>query len=134
MPKIVEAFFGQMTNATSSRTNMPYKDWRCAFLNWPGLIVICESTHKYPGKQFVTLFPQEDSVFSQPKFTTSICLDVQGDDTTFSIKTKRSAYLFEKGLFDLTPAQRLNLIVNVLGRDAWDTYRVKGDSSYVILP
>ena len=134
MSKIITAFFGQMMNAIDKRDGVPYDDWRCSFLDSPGMILVCESTRKKSGYRFIKFFPYSGPASDQQKFTTSLSNNLSEQYGEVTITTNHSIYSFEKGLFDLSLAQQMNLILTILGPDAWETYKKGGESSYVVLP
>lgn len=134
MSKMIAAFFGQMRNAIDKRYGVSYDDWRCSFLDSPGLILVCESTRKRPGYRYIKFFPYTGQEPNQPEFTTSLSNDLSEQYGGVTIKTKHSIYSFEKGVFDLSPAQQMTLIFSILGQDAWENYKKRGVSSYAVLP
>lgn len=86
MAKIVEHTFGKLVEAVNSETGEDYRGWRHDYLNRPGLIVICESQRKRPGKRFIYLYPNEPDSNKQTYLLTGMG-DISMEENRMTILT-----------------------------------------------
>ena len=114
MAKINEFTYGQMISAENRKTGMPYSDWRCDFMNCPGIILLCESEHKRPGMGFIYFYPNtgrsllndEQVIAFQPAYFHTSLGNISKKDNSIVIDTDNSRYLFEEGEFGLSEGEK----------------------------
>lgn len=113
MAKIIAHTFGKLKTAEDITTGKIYTDWRSEYYDWPGLIVIGESEHKAPGKNFIYVYLNSPGSMEQPYFHTSMG-DMTIEEGVITIMTNNSKYIFEEGDFDITEEQKQELYLNAL--------------------
>ena len=119
MAKINDFTYGQLISAESKKAGSPYTDWRCGFMNCPGIILLCESEHKQPGMGFICFYPnsgrslpKDDSVIAfQPAYFHTSLGNISKNGNTIVIDTDNSRYIFEEGEFGLNESDKKLLML-----------------------
>ena len=114
MAKIDEFTYGKMIGAESRKSGLPYTDWRCGFMNCPGIILICESEHKHPGMSFIyfylntgrSMLEDEHSIAFQPAYFHTSLGNISKTGNNIIIDTDNSRYIFEEGDFGLCESDK----------------------------
>ncbi len=111
MSKIYRILYGKMVEAIDLETNKTSIKYG-KHINKPGLFYIARSEHKYPGKHFIYLFPNDADTDQQAYFHTS-CGKLTENENRIELITNQGKYTFEIGDFDLTEEDKQLLYLNV---------------------
>ena len=112
MARVIAHKFGKLVKVADHK-GVVYQDWRAEYIGKPGLIVLCESINKSPGKKFIYMFTaSEPEELMQDYFHTS-CGECEMDEESICITTNNSTYEFEIGDFGMTEEDKLLLMLNV---------------------
>ena len=102
--------YGRIVSAFD-KEGAPYDDWRCAYLDWPGMIEIRVSPDE-PDKKAVWLYPYAPEASEQPYFHTSFG-EAAKEDEKITIKTANSFYVFEENEDCLTEDEKSSLFYGI---------------------
>lgn len=105
-----------MTVAEDKKRGVLYIDWRRGFMDLPSIIMLCESEHTQPGKEFIYFYPYSDEDQTLLKDDNVIAIEPSSFHTSPGITTKsgnhiffdtaHSRYTFEEGDFGLNDSDK----------------------------
>ena len=111
MGDILMVTYGTLVSALD-REGTAYTDWRCIYLDWPGMIVVRKSADD-PDKKVVWLYPYTEGENEQPYFHTSAGV-ISGTEENLTIKTPNSEYVFFIDDECLTEEQKSSLFYGIV--------------------
>lgn len=114
MSSILMTDYGTLVSARTKQGET-YTDWRCVYLDWPGLIVV-RASDTAPGKKLVCLYPCAPDEPEQPYFETSRG-DISAGEDSFVIETENSVYEFSLNDGCLPEKEKEELFLNVFHDD-----------------
>ena len=112
--KLIETFFGKITEITEKRTGKTYPetDMRMRHVGRPGLIAVYESEHRAVGKTFIYFFPDDSNSQTQDWLRTAAG-DLQVINDEYTLMSKNSTYRFTRDDEALPEERKQLMCLNV---------------------